>query len=93
MDFSLTLVLQLLASLLGLYRSLLFVRLILTWFPNISWHRTPFSQLAAITDPLLEPFRRMIPPLGGFDLSPIVVFFLVGLVENALRTASHQLGH
>lgn len=45
-------------------------------------HRNRFvSQLAgfldAVTRPLLEPFRRIIPPLGGIDISPIVVLLLL----------------
>lgn len=33
--------------------------------------------LDAVTRPLLEPFRRIIPPLGGIDISPIVVLILL----------------
>ncbi|KQY90865.1 MULTISPECIES: YggT family protein [unclassified Brevundimonas] len=43
------------------------------------------SQLAdfldRITAPLLEPFRRIIPPLGGIDISPIVVLLLINFVR------------
>ena len=33
--------------------------------------------LDRVTTPLLEPFRRIIPPLGGIDISPIVVLLLI----------------
>ncbi len=43
------------------------------------------SQLAdfldRITAPLLEPFRRIIPPLGGIDISPIVVLLLINFLK------------
>lgn len=43
------------------------------------------SQLAdfldRVTAPLLEPFRRIIPPLGGIDISPIVVLLLINFVR------------
>ena len=49
-------------------------------------HRNRFvNQIAAfldaITRPLLEPFRRIIPPLGGIDISPIVVLLLLQFVR------------
>jgi len=37
--------------------------------------------LDRITAPLLEPFRRLIPPLGGIDISPIVVLLLLNFVR------------
>lgn len=37
--------------------------------------------LDRITAPLLEPFRRIIPPLGGIDISPIVVLLLINFVR------------
>lgn len=49
-------------------------------------HRNRFvNQIAgfldAVTRPLLEPFRRIIPPLGGIDVSPIVVLLLLQFVR------------
>ena len=45
--------------------------------------------LYSITEPVLEPVRRAIPPMGGFDLSPLVVFFglriLQGVLLNSVR--------
>ena len=37
--------------------------------------------LDRITAPLLEPFRRIIPPLGGIDISPIVVLLLINFAR------------
>ena len=36
----------------------------------------------AITEPILRPIRRIIPPMGGFDLSPIVVFVIIFFLQN-----------
>jgi len=61
---------------------------ILSWLFafDIVNHRNRFvSQLAAFLDgmtrPLLEPFRRIIPSLGGIDVSPIVVLLLLNFVR------------
>ena len=46
-----------------------------------------WSFLNQVTEPILRPIRRVIPPFGGMDLSPLVVFiiifFLQRLIENA----------
>ena len=65
-----------------LLQLILIVRILLTWFPNIDWWKQPYKFIREVTDPLLEPFRRIIPPIGGLDLSPIVLFFVLGIVEN-----------
>ncbi len=47
-----------------------------------------FSALYAVTEPVLGPLRRMLPPLGmggmGLDLSPLVVFFGITILSNAI---------
>ena len=53
-------------------------------------HRNRFvNQLAqffdALTRPLMEPFRRIIPPLGGIDISPIVVLLLLNFARIAFN--------
>ena len=72
----------LLVRLLDLFVLLLFGRMILSWFPI-----SPDSPFAAIyrvlyqvTEPVLGPVRRTLPPMGGFDFSPIVVLLLIQLV-------------
>jgi YggT family protein len=40
--------------------------------------------LLVVTEPVLGPFRRIIPPLGMFDISPIVVLLLLDLFQRAI---------
>ena len=67
--------------LLQLYLVALFGRIILSWFPVSpgSAMASVFSFLYSITEPVLGPVRRLIPPMGmggmGIDLSPIIVTF------------------
>jgi YggT family protein len=69
----------LLCLLLRLYIYALFARIILSWFPISSGSglASVFSVLYAITEPVLGPVRRLLPPVGmggmGIDLSPIIV--------------------
>jgi YggT family protein len=37
-----------------------------------------------VTEPLLAPARRLLPPMGGLDFSPIIVFLILGLLERML---------
>ncbi|HLO83980.1 MAG TPA: YggT family protein [Nostocaceae cyanobacterium] len=65
------------------YSALLFVRVALTWFPNINWYNQPFNALAQLTDPYLDLFRSLLPSFGGIDLSPmlgVIVLQLIGQV-------------
>ena len=41
--------------------------------------------LTQLTEPVLAPARKLIPPIGGLDFSPILIFLLLGVVEQVLR--------
>ena len=47
-------------------------------------HTGGLALLQQITEPLLAPARKLIPPMGGLDFSPILVFLLIGVVERIL---------
>ena len=46
------------------------IRIVLSWFAPQT-HNPATALLASMTDPILRPFRRFIPPIGGFDISPL----------------------
>lgn len=73
-----------LATFIQFYTILLVIRILLTWFPNVNWYNQPFSALSQITDPYLNVFRSVIPPLGGFDFSPILAIFVLNIAGNLL---------
>jgi YggT family protein len=66
---------SLLCTVIDLYVIAVFARIILSWIPTQPGGvvEQVGSFLFTITEPVLGPVRRMMPPLGGFDLSPIVV--------------------
>ncbi len=68
----------------NIYFWLIIVRIFLTWIPSIDWYSQPFSTLALIADVVLTPFRRIIPPLGGLDFSPIIALFFLQFVQFAV---------
>ncbi len=70
------------AKLFDLFSLILIARILLTWFPNINWQNQPFKGLRIVADFYLDPFRRVIPPLGMLDLSPIIAFALLGIMRT-----------
>jgi YggT family protein len=69
-------------QLIGLYEMVLIVRIVLTWIPHNPRHPAA-TLLYKITEPVLEPVRRVIPSIGGIDISPIVVFIALGFIKRA----------
>ena len=71
-----------LSTTLSLYSTLLIIRVLLTWFPGIDWSNGILSALCSITDPYLNLFRGIIPPIGGFDISSILAFLILNIVQT-----------
>ena len=70
---------------------MLLVRVLLSWFPNLDWGNPVLSTVSSITDPYLNAFRGLIPPLGGLDLSAILAFIVLQLAQSLLEGASVSL--
>jgi YggT family protein len=74
---------HLLYGLLGLYILLIFVRIVFSWI-TVSRSNRVMRFLVDATEPLLGPLRRVIPPVGMFDISPFVAFIIVWLCQTAV---------
>ncbi len=70
-------------GLLSLYILVMFVRVIFSWV-SLSYRNRFMRFVVNVTEPLFAPLRRMIPPMGGFDISPIFAFLIVWLVQRAV---------
>lgn len=81
---------RLICLLLQAYTLAVLGRVILSWFPVApnSFMSNVYSFLYVITEPVLGPIRRVLPPLGaggmGLDLSPIIVFFGIAILRGAI---------
>ena len=68
------------------YMVVLFARAILSWFPvrpGTPW-ASVYGVLLDLTEPVLAPLRRIIPPAGMFDLSFLVLFVALGILRAAV---------
>jgi YggT family protein len=85
-------ILRIIIDLLQVYLLCIFIRIIFSWFPLNPWGNAAkvLRVLERITDPLLVPIRRLVPPLrlggGAIDLSPIVVLLGLQIVLSVLRS-------
>lgn len=82
-------------SVLGLLVKIYFFALLGTII--LSWIAPGTSNPAAylmhqITEPVMAPFRRMLPSMGGLDFSPILVFIIINIAQIALRNVAVGLG-
>ena len=51
---------------------LILVRCLLSFVPTIDWYKQPFTAIKDVTDLYLNLFRKIVPPIGGLDFSPII---------------------
>jgi YggT family protein len=77
-----TIVGGLLYGFIAVYMLLIFARILYSWFANAQSRLLHF--LIRATEPVLGPFRRVIPPVGMIDISPMIVMFLLDLLRRAV---------
>jgi YggT family protein len=69
------------------YSLILLARVLMSWFPGLDPRNPIVLFLVQVTDPLLEPLRRLIPPVAMIDISPIVAFMLLQVVRRLVIDA------
>ncbi len=81
---------QILSQLLLAYLVVIFARIICSWFPIApeSTLASIYAFLHTVTEPVLGPLRRIIPPMGmggmGLDLSPLIVIFGITILRSVI---------
>jgi len=87
---SITAIVKLMLLSLNLFMFAIFVRIILSWV-SPGQYNPATAIITTLTEPVLRPIRRLIPPLGGFDISPIFVIIGLGALTRVLM-GFNQLG-
>jgi YggT family protein len=74
---------RLIATLIDLYSLVLLVTVVMSWLPVD--RRNPLTTLLdGLTEPVLAPIRRALPPMGGVDLSPMVLLIVLQFLKRVL---------
>lgn len=74
----------------SVYTWLIIIAIVMSYF--VSPYNPIRRTIDGLINPLLNPIRRLVPPLGGFDFSPIVLVLLVRVVESLLVSLLLQIG-
>lgn len=73
---------------------MILIRILLAWAPMAGIRIDPYNPIVDFlfrtTDLILEPFRRVIPPIANMDLSPMIAIFVVRLLGNILVQALYN---
>ena len=80
-----------LALVVKIYFFAILAMIIFSWIAPQA-HHPGLALLYQLTEPVMAPFRRLLPPLGGLDLSPILVFVCINVLEILLRGLAQQFG-
>lgn len=70
-------------GMLAFYSLLIFIRIIFSWV-MVSYSNRVMRFLVNTTEPLMGPLRRIVPPVGRFDISPIVAFIIIWIFQAAV---------
>lgn len=85
-------IVRLLIQLIDFYQILIIVYVLMSWIRPSGLLMDIYRTLGTIVEPWLGLFRRIIPPLGMMDISPIVAIIALSLIQTGLRTFGAQLG-
>ncbi len=77
---------ELVIILFDILNLLILARILMSWLPMAGIRIDPYNPIVRVlidtTDIFLEPFRRLIPPIAGMDLSPIVAILVLSMVQQ-----------
>jgi YggT family protein len=84
-------ILGIVGLLVNIYFFALLAMIILSWIAGGS-SNPAISLLHQITEPVMAPFRKVLPAMGGLDFSPILLFILINVLQIALRHLAGGVG-
>ncbi len=83
---------EIIRSLISIYIYIIIAAVIMSWLVNfgiinlnVRLVANIWKFLVSVTEPVFKQVRRIIPPIGGLDLSPIIIILLLGLLNEVLQ--------
>ena len=89
-EIAITAVVKLAVLSINLFMFAILIRIVLSWI-SPGQYNPAIAIIGTLTEPILRPFRRIIPAIGGFDISPIFAIILLGALTRLLM-GFNQLG-
>ena len=87
---------ELLKSVLNLFVFLIFIRIIMSWI-STGGHNPIMAVIGQLSEPIIAKFRKILPPMSGFDFSPmialILIYFTINLVNYYLVPVIHSIAY
>lgn len=78
-------------TIVNIYYLAMLATIILSWVAAGSYHPAVVL-IHQLAEPVLAPFRRLLPPMGGIDFSPMIAFVAIYVVQILLRAACYSVG-
>jgi YggT family protein len=69
---------------LALFKWLIIARAVMSWIVSPYSRHPAVTLVRKLTDPILRPLSELIPLVGGIDLSPIIAFFLITILQQVI---------
>ncbi|KAJ8901587.1 hypothetical protein NDN08_003795 [Rhodosorus marinus] len=67
---------------LNIFNVMMVTRIILSWYPQVDVAKAPWIYIVVPTEPLLKGTRKVVPPVGGVDISPVIWVFFASFVQE-----------
>ena len=75
---------QILGPIFASLNFLFIIRIVMSWYPQLPVDKLPYVIAFAPTEPVLEPTRRLIPPVGGVDVAPVIWVAIMSFLNEIL---------
>ncbi|MCO5548014.1 hypothetical protein L7F22_001470 [Adiantum nelumboides] len=79
-----TLLIRILGPVFTSLNFLFIIRIVMSWYPQLPVDKFPYIIAFAPTEPVLEPTRRLVPPVGGVDISPVIWVAIMSFLNEIL---------
>ena len=69
----------------ALFYVIILVRILISWIPKLDTEKQPWYTIIVLADASLGIFRRIIPPIGGLDWSPVIALIVLQIIQGLIN--------
>ena len=71
---------------------IILIVVLLSWIPIFDAKKEPLASLIKVYEMIMAPFKAVIPPIGMIDISPLIAFIVLQLIERCILTVLFKFG-